>query len=223
MAESPERMLARIQLAEQGERFDEMMEYVKCLVQNYPDYLEKHGALDLLSVAFKNAVGERRSSWRVMNDIVNQGTEVKAGTRGQSAEAKKDRDNTGTGVKRELAQEYMDVLEKEITNICEDLLTLLDKYLLETATSPDTRVLLLKLKGDYPRYIAEITTGEKRTVSVTAATTAYQQAMELAMKELLPSHPNRLGLVLNISLFYYTILDSREKACNIGNRSWTSE
>ncbi|XP_046548853.1 14-3-3 protein homolog 2-like isoform X2 [Haliotis rubra] len=178
-----------------------------------------YGALDLLSVAFKNAVGERRSAWRVMNDIVDQCTQEEVDKQGQEeAEAKKDKAKTGTEVKRELAKEYMDVLEKEITNICEDLLTLLEKHLLEAATAPDTRVLLFKLKGDYPRYMAEISTGEKRTVSVTAATTAYQQAMELAMKELLPTNPNRLGLVLNISLFYYTILDSREKACNIGNK-----
>ncbi|XP_046375112.2 14-3-3 protein homolog 2-like isoform X1 [Haliotis rufescens] len=218
MAESPEKMLMRVQLAEQGERFDEMMGYARRLVQDYPDYLDKHGKLDLLSVAFKNAVGERRAAWRVMKNIVEQCTGKDTTDQEDEVKKEKARKDEGSEVKRELAKEYMDVLDREITNICEDLLTLLDKHLLDAASSPDTRVLLLKLKGDYPRYMAEIQSGEKRTVSVTAATTAYQEAMELAMNELLPTHPHRLGLILNISLFYYSILDSREKACHIGQK-----
>lgn len=87
------------------------------------------GKLDLLSVAFKNAVGERRASWRVMKNIVEQCTGKDRTD--QEDEVKKDeaRKDEGSEVKRELAKEYMDVLNKEITNICEDLLVILSLYI----------------------------------------------------------------------------------------------
>lgn len=44
---------------------------------------------------------------------------------------------------------------------------------------------------------------------------AYQEAFEISKKEMQPTHPIRLGLALNFSVFYYEILNSPEKACNL--------
>ncbi|NXK57721.1 1433Z protein, partial [Sylvietta virens] len=42
---------------------------------------------------------------------------------------------------------------------------------------------------------------------------AYQEAFEISKKEMQPTHPIRLGLALNFSVFYYEILKKTEKAC----------
>jgi hypothetical protein len=44
---------------------------------------------------------------------------------------------------------------------------------------------------------------------------AYQSAMDIAKAELKASHPIRLGLALNFSVFYYEILNVPEKACDL--------
>ncbi|NXL73670.1 1433B protein, partial [Leptocoma aspasia] len=57
---------------------------------------------------------------------------------------------------------------------------------------------------------------------------AYQEAFEISKKEMQPTHPIRLGgaglchggLALNFSVFYYEILNSPEKACNLAKTAF---
>lgn len=74
--------------------------------------------------------------------------------------------------------------------------------------------------GDYHRYIAEYATGEKRLQSADNAHEAYQQAMTIAEKDLDTVNPVRLGLALNYSVFYYEILNSPDRACQLAKEAF---
>lgn len=68
-------------------------------------------------------------------------------------------------------------------------------------------------KGDYHRYLAEFATGNDRKEAAENSLVAYKAASDIAMTELPPTHPIRLGLALNFSVFYYEILNSPDRAC----------
>lgn len=75
-------------------------------------------------------------------------------------------------------------------------------------------------KGDYYRYLAEFLTGEARKDSATEAHEAYKGATDVAQTELAPTHPIRLGLALNFSVFYYEILNSPDRACHLAKQAF---
>ncbi|CAG0890822.1 unnamed protein product [Cyprideis torosa] len=47
---------------------------------------------------------------------------------------------------------------------------------------------------------------------------AYQEAFDTAKGQMQPTHPIRLGLALNFSVFYYEILNSPDKACQLAKQ-----
>lgn len=46
----------------------------------------------------------------------------------------------------------------------------------------------------------------------------YFLTQDIAIAELAPTHPIRLGLALNFSVFYYEILNSPDRACNLAKQ-----
>lgn len=74
--------------------------------------------------------------------------------------------------------------------------------------------------GDYHRYLAEFATGDKRKDSADKSLEAYKAASDVAVAELPPTHPIRLGLALNFSVFYYEILNSPDRACHLAKQAF---
>ena len=52
-------------------------------------------------------------------------------------------------------------------------------------------------------------------VIIKSSQEAYQEASDISASDMQPTHPIRLGLALNFSVFYYEILNSPEKACKL--------
>jgi 14-3-3 protein epsilon len=75
-------------------------------------------------------------------------------------------------------------------------------------------------KGDYHRYLAEFSTGEVRKEAGDNSLNAYKAASDIAVLELPPTHPIRLGLALNFSVFYYEILNSPDRACQLAKQAF---
>lgn len=75
-------------------------------------------------------------------------------------------------------------------------------------------------KGDYHRYLAEFATAADRKEAAENSLVAYKSASDIAMNELAPTHPIRLGLALNFSVFYYEILNSAERACRLAKAAF---
>merc|ERR1711881_741758 len=147
-------MVQRAKLAEQAERYDDMAQSMKAVTETGIELSNEER--NLLSVAYKNVVGARRSSWRVISSI-EQKTE-------------------GSERKQQMAKEYREKVEGELRDICKDVLGLLDQYLIPKASNAESKVFYLKMKGDYFRYLAEVAMGDARTSVVEDSQKACQLA-----------------------------------------------
>ena len=67
-------------------------------------------------------------------------------------------------------------VEKELSDICSSILKLLDDHLIPTASSGESKVFYLKMKGDYHRYLAEFKTGADRKDAAEHTLLAYKAA-----------------------------------------------
>jgi len=188
----------RAKLAEQGERYDDMAKYMKIVTETDVELTNEER--NLLSVAYKNVVGARRSSWRVISSI-EQKTEV-------------------DDKKHAMCVEYREKVEKELKDICEVVLLLLDKHLIAKSTNDESTVFYQKMKGDYYRYLAEVAGEPDRNEIVTNSQDSYKAAFEIASTSMASTHPIRLGLALNYSVFYYEILADPDQACNLAKSAF---
>jgi 14-3-3 protein epsilon len=187
-------------LAEQAERYDEMLESMKN-VATYDTELTVEER-NLLSVAYKNVIGARRASWRIISSIEQK--EEKEGTNEYQVQVKT----------------YRVQIEKELKEICADILSLIDKHLIPHASSGESKVFYYKMKGDYFRYLAEFATSNDRKEAAEHSLVAYKAASDISTSELVPTHPIRLGLALNFSVFYYEILNSPDRACRLAKAAF---
>jgi len=62
-----EELIYMAKISEQTERFEDMLEYMKKVVQTGQDLSVEER--NLLSVAYKNSVGSRRTAWRALTSI----------------------------------------------------------------------------------------------------------------------------------------------------------
>ena len=53
-------------------------------------------------------------------------------------------------------------MEQELRDICNDVLGLLDNFLIPKASNAESKVFYLKMKGDYFRYLSEVAQGDDR-------------------------------------------------------------
>ncbi|CAJ1376162.1 unnamed protein product [Effrenium voratum] len=182
-------------LAEQAERYDEMAEHMKsaALFEQELDAEERN----LLAVAFKQAVGQRRCAWRIV------------------CAAEQEEQAKGNHMTTASARGYRKKIEAELTSLCQTILALLTDKLIPGATTAEAKVSYYKAQGDYYRYMAEISDDMDRTRSTTAAKAAYEDGTKVAETSLKVTSPFRLGLALNHAVFYY---EARE---HLGAAPWS--
>jgi len=187
-------------LAEQAERYDEMVESMKMVAKLDVELSVEER--NLLSVGYKNVIGARRASWRIMSSIE------------QKEESKGNENNV------KLIKGYRQKVEEELSKICYDILSIIDKHLVPSSGSGEATVFYYKMKGDYFRYLAEFKTDQERKEAADLSLKGYESASATANTDLPSTHPIRLGLALNFSVFYYEIMNSPERACHLAKQAF---
>ena len=144
---------------------------------------------NLLSVAYKNVIGARRASWRIVTSIE------------QKEESKGNESQVG------LIKEYRQKIEAELAKICEDILEVLDEHLIKSAQSGESKVFYHKMYVHCPLEVhtspapisSHLFTGRETTTD-----TLPNLPWAISVRPLLTSHwkPTKLlpRLPLRISL-----------------------
>jgi len=192
-------LFSAARVAEVTERYNDMCDLLRKLVKMRCDKKEMLSVdeRNLLSVAYKNVVGTKRQSWRILSQ-------------GQ------------LDMEKELVDKYRVIVEEELEAVCNEVLGLLVETTKVSRESEDRKedlVFYLKMSGDYNRYLSEFRTDG--TFCETAEK-FYKEAMDIAEDTLPETHPTRLGLALNFSVCCYEILDQKEEACNIAKKAFDS-
>lgn len=196
-------LLSAAKIAEAAERYEDMCNFLRKLVELKCSENEKLSVdeRNLLSVAYKNVVGAKRQSWRML-------------TQGNFDELSK-----------EVLDSYKGIVEKELDTICKEVIELLklttkvSKEDQESDSSKEDQVFYMKMSGDYYRYLSEFMPSEENHGQ---AKKYYEEATEVAATELPETHPTRLGLALNYSVCCYEILDKKDLACEIAKKAFDS-
>ena len=115
---------------------------------------------NLLSVAFKNVIGARRASWRIVSSI----------------ETKEEAKHSKESEKFKLIAAYKANVEAELTEICNRILDLLKNHLEDRCSAGESKVFYKKMKGDYWRYLAEFKGGAERKEAAEETLLAYKSA-----------------------------------------------
>jgi len=182
-------------LAEIADRHEDMCAFMREVVKaaaNGPDL--DFDERNLLSVAYKNAVGARRASWRALG--------------------------SDSAAPPTIAR-FREFVERELEALCRDVLDLLENILIphERATE-EARVFYQKMAGDYYRYLAEFIVGPELETYQTKSAEFYEKAMNTAQAIMEPTDPVRLGLALNYSVCLYEILKDRDRACQLARSAF---
>ena len=128
-------LVYKAKLAEQAERFDEMVTDMK-EVSRQPQELTVEER-NLLSVAYKNVIGARRASWRVVTSIEQKGEPDKL----------------------PIIKDYKAKIEQELVDICNDILSIIEDSLIPNSTSEEAKVFYYKMKGTSYHYSVHVLPG----------------------------------------------------------------
>jgi len=191
-------------LAENAERFEDMIMFMRERVKNHSDSLSTEER-NLMSVAYKNVIGARRASWRQFN---------------YEKETMEANGKSDTGEYEKITK-YESQVAAEILEISQNVLGLLEDDLIKenevTKENCEEMVFYLKMAGDYYRYLTESSPSSEYKEKCKEF---YTRAYDHAKAHLQATHPIRLGLALNFSVCYYEILEDKKQACALAKAAF---
>jgi len=193
---SLEESIFMARVAEQAERFDDMVNYLIAVVKKKNDDFTTEER-NLLSVGFKNQIGSKRTAIRTISAIE------------QNPKYSKFNDALANYKKR---------IEQELYNQCVNIVETVKSSCMGVASTDETKAFFYKMIGDYYRYVAECAQGGQLETVKQGALEYYQLAQKTS-ESLNACNPIRLGLALNFSVFHYEVMNNHKQACELGEQA----
>jgi 14-3-3 protein epsilon len=194
-----ELLVFQLKVAEQAERYDDMVLLVKQIITHHTALTEEER--NLLSSAYKNSVSKRRISFRTLTAIEEK-EEIKSSSRAK------------------YIKELKAKIEEEVGKYSEELSYMIDNQLISAAESIEAKAFYIKMKADFTRYYCECLTGPRLKEQAEMAKEEYETCRLLCRDKFNATSPYRLGLYLNYSVFCFEIMKDNALACKIAKECY---
>ena len=162
----------------------------------------------MLSVAFKNLITPKRSTWRSIMATKSDSLSV---------------EQYKAYIEGKLQAECMSIVDLVSNHVLVNVEAHKQKHMLHfDEGSIEERAFFYKIVGDYYRYASEATTMTDTPTKEKlkkGALESYQKCSNISKKGLKPYNTVRLGLALNFSVFQYEIMQNPSEACKIAQDS----
>ena len=191
-----EELSSLAQVALIAERYEDASKYIEELIKKKKEDLTKEEK-NIFYKSFKYVVNSKRSAWLSINYL----------------EEKEKNDE-----RMEIIKNYKNIIEKDILDICKNVITLINNFLLTKAVIDESKMFYLKMKGDYYRYLCEFKALNENKNYLEESEKNYKNAIELS-QNISWIGTIKLGLYLNYSVFIYEIKKDTKKAIQIAKEA----
>lgn len=122
---------------------------------------------------------------------------------------------------KNLIDDQMLILEKNIKQFCKEIDNLVDKFLENTDENDLSAIIFYKkLKADYLRYYAEVANQDEFNIVVDKCQDLYEKTYDMCKSLEQPYNALTLSVALNYSVFAYFIVDDTKKAYEIADKAY---
>ena len=181
-------------ILENAGKHEEAMKYMEEIAKSKKNDLSIE-EINLLTISFNNQITKKLNQIKILNKVI----------------AKDELTNskylkTDTNIR--------DIIQRDINDICNKMINLCDNYLLNKTEKNETKILYLKLRGQYYRYLSDVSENEQQKDANKNAINSFNEAFEL-IDNLSVTNPIRLGFILNYAIFQYEFLNDIDTAIKI--------
>ena len=192
-----EELSALAQVAEEAERYEDASKYIEDLIKKKKDDLTKEEK-NIFYNSNKYIINSKRCSLRSTHLI-----------------EEKEKKHSSQYIP--IVTNFKNILESEIIDVCKNIINLINNYLLKKTITDESKIFYLKMKGDYCRYLCEISPNENQNY-IEECEKSYKDATDLAQN--FPwTNAIKLGLSLNFCVFYYDIKKNSTQAVKIAKEA----
>ena len=208
MEQQIEEFVFMARIAEQAERFDDMANFLKIVVDNKGIEMSIDERA-LLSVAWKNVVAAKRMTWRTIVAVSG---------------------NPKYLVYTDALNEYKAKLEQQVNDKCTTIINTIKNNILKKKTNKsiedqknlgitqikvdEAKAFFYKMIADNYRYIAEMHEGKQQEQAIKDALEAYEEALKVPLKA---CNPIKLSICLNMSVFHFEVNNDLPKAAEVSD------
>ena len=178
-------------LYEKAQRYEDMISAINDYIELDPKLTKEER--NILSAGYKNILYDKRENWKFLSSMERKEMKKKS--------------------KQVIyIQEIKNHIEKEIKKIVDNVHNIIDKHLIPNCEDNESKIFYMRLKADHYRYLCELS---KEKEFIEKAEKIYKEAYNIAIKELPHINNERIGLCLNLALFYYEIKGDKNEGYKI--------